>query len=256
MIHIGAKGKSADELSSLLGSDYSIILRNLSESLERENIIANISNVYKICCESCEIHNKIFFDCQLNQNYIDLLQRFFGIELEKISFQNPEISCDLINSWISKNTHGRITEGLAKIHMAELLNIDENTIFMLINTIYFKSDWKVKFDTALTSNDKFFVNPQKTVIVPMMHKTERHLFYLNKQKFLKHFTNKQLKECIKLAQEVEVDVILPKFKLQQRFSVKDILLKMGVIEIFDRNCDLSNISDMQVYISDVIHSAK
>ncbi|KAF1740388.1 hypothetical protein MXB_539, partial [Myxobolus squamalis] len=80
MIHVGAKGKSADELSSLLGSDYSIILRNLSESLEREKIIANISNVYKICCESCEIHNKIFFDCQLNQNYIDLLQRFFRIE--------------------------------------------------------------------------------------------------------------------------------------------------------------------------------
>jgi serine protease inhibitor len=71
----------------------------------------------------------------------------FAAEVKALNF-NAQESVDYINNWVSNNTQEKI---------AKLLNggIDPTTILFLINAVYFKGEWTVKFDKSLTKTEDF-----------------------------------------------------------------------------------------------------
>ncbi|KAF1744215.1 hypothetical protein MXB_4897 [Myxobolus squamalis] len=277
-INIGTKGKSSSELASLLGLNYSLLLEKSLKQGKSKKIRDDVLDIFKICAKSSELNNKIFSAFQFNQNYINVLKDLFEMELEQISFQDQERATKIINSWVSDKTHGRI----AKI--IEKSGISADISFILINTIYFKSSWDEKFDPNLTMEREFFINSDTTVRIPMMHQTTTESIHVNAAKkfstiikqfrdsevaglfvlpdedsnlkeLMLNFTTKDLTECISLAKKIEVDIVVPKFNLKQQISIKKILEKMGIIEIFSKRCDFSNVSIEPTYVSDVIHSS-
>ncbi|KII72403.1 Heparin cofactor 2 [Thelohanellus kitauei] len=53
-----------------------------------------------------------------------------------------------------------------------------------------------------------------------------------------------------------VKVSVPKFKIQSKFSIKEILGRMGVRDIFDyQGCNLESISDQSLFVDDIVHSS-
>ncbi|KAG9349201.1 hypothetical protein JZ751_027644 [Albula glossodonta] len=55
----------------------------------------------------------------------------------------------------------------------------------------------------------------------------------------------------------KMDVFLPRFKIQNRFSLKSVLLSLGISDIFDPvAADFGGISEEGLYVSEAIHEAK
>merc|ERR1719245_3036525 len=56
--------------------------------------------------------------------------------------------------------------------------------------------------------------------------------------------------------EQQVMITVPKFKMEFKTSLRDTLKDLGVEDLFDeRNADLSDISDEELYVSEVNHKA-
>ena len=61
---------------------------------------------------------------------------------------------------------------------------------------------------------------------------------------------------ISKAEKADVDLSFPRFKTEASLNLKTILKRLGLIDGFDEfSADFSGISDMPLYISDVVHKA-
>ncbi len=83
-----------------------------------------------------------FYEAFLNAN-----REHFGATVKALDF-NLDASVDWLNTWCSDATNEKIT-GVFKGP------IDANSIMFLLQAVYFKGDWTVKFDKGLTKVEDF-----------------------------------------------------------------------------------------------------
>ena len=165
--------------------------------------------------------------------------------------------------------------------------ITPSTALVVVNAIYFKGDWAEKFDQEKTSKQLFHVTSSRTVQVDMMFKHfkktkfgrideldcsalelpykggELSMLILlpNKKDGLstleKNINANQLMSISSSMYPGNVDVSLPKFKLESTFKLNDCLKELGMPDVFDENkADLSGMSSSeQLYVSLVVHKA-
>lgn len=101
-------------------------------------------------------------DYEFLADYLDLLAENYGAGIRLLDLQNErESSCEVINEWVSEKTEGLING------IIEPSNLNEYSLFVLVNAIYFKADWSNKFSEEAT-DDEVFYTPQGEVTVPMM----------------------------------------------------------------------------------------
>jgi serpin B len=81
---------------------------------------------------------------------------------ENVDFTKKEEAAETMNSWVEKETENKISN----LVDSKLLN--ELTRIVLINALYFKGDWKEKFDLANTEKMNFYKTPSETVKVDAM----------------------------------------------------------------------------------------
>lgn len=95
-----------------------------------------------------EITNSMFFrnDISYNNNTIDSLTNIYNCYPYYVDFSDRTIG-DRISKFIKDKTHGLIDKKML---------IDPNTMFMLLNTLYFKDDWKKEFE--YTNEEYSFIN--------------------------------------------------------------------------------------------------
>uniref|UniRef100_A0A6G3MHG8 Corticosteroid-binding globulin (Trinotate prediction) n=1 Tax=Henneguya salminicola TaxID=69463 RepID=A0A6G3MHG8_HENSL len=173
MLHIASKKDTAAQLTNLLGKDYSILLK---QGQDRDMLIDAIKKLLGDCSKSCDINNKIFSFCELKQNYVEILRGVLNAEAESMPFQSCEKACDWINSWIREKTKGRIPRLLTES------SISSETVFVLVNTIYFKSPWLSKYDSKFTKLRPFYMDTNNTIETSMMTKTIVTCFYCDRVK--------------------------------------------------------------------------
>lgn len=82
---------------------------------------------------------------------------------------DPSGASSEINSWVSKNTNGKIDEIVNPSMFTSL------TRAVLANAIYFKGDWVHKFDKDDTKDEDFTLESGQTVKVPMMKLVDNDL---------------------------------------------------------------------------------
>jgi len=162
---------------------------------------------------------------------------------------------------------------------------------VLTNAIYFKGDWAEKFNEDATEEQPFHTAPEKTINVPMMHQSEKFRYMENDDlqalemnykgdalsmmvllpkerdglaSLERSLSANQLRQWSESMQTKMVDVYLPKFKLESKFSLKKTLQAMGMAEAFDpAKADFSGMTDAArvrstaagLYIFAVIHKA-
>jgi len=189
----------------------------------------------------------------------------------------------IINRWVAEQTNNKITE----IVSSDALNA--LTRLVLVNAVYFKGDWVKKFDGNETRDADFHVMPQKSVNVKMMH-AKMKLYYgwnseLHCQAIELPYSGESLSMFVLLPDPtatslsevekkltasdlvnvrekfdmslVKVIVWLPRFSLDEKLDLVNMLAAMGMADLFKAGAaDLSGIDgSKELYVSNVLHRA-
>lgn len=229
--------------------------------------------------------NKIFVNDKMQLR--ECIAEHFADELQPIDFGDARQAAKEINDWVSELTYGKIKQLVSGGGLSPWTQV------VIVNGVYFQSQWLYKFDALATRNMTFQVNPTEAMEVPFMQQTGNFMFgvsetlkataidlpYANQQfsmlivlpetsrgvdGLIKLIRPQDIYEILGNMYDDEIEVSLPKFKLEQEFDLAGPLYSMGVKKLFDpRFADLtgffkpSNSSNSQkgVPINSVIHKA-
>ncbi|MBX9688129.1 MAG: serpin family protein [Candidatus Obscuribacterales bacterium] len=262
----GAAGKTLEQMAKTLGVGSGGV-----DALNARNksVMASLNANDKV---KLEIANAIFSEKALpfKQSFIDACKQYYNAEARSMKFGDPA-TLNEINSWCNTKTHGKI----AKI----LDNLSEQEKMVLLNAIYFKGAWLDKFDPASTLDDKFTDVSGKQVPVRMMHKNNKY-YYLKGENFeslimpyagskqsmyiflpdknvgLNAFqaklTDSNWKKWMDAYERRDVNLELPKFKLETSSNLRDVLSKMGMTDAFSDKANFTKMIEQSGNLSRVL----
>jgi len=205
--------------------------------------------------------------------FTDILSKYYGTEAKSFDITDP-LAPKQVNSWIESKTNGLIKNMLGEL--------DPSTVMLLVNAIYFKGKWSSQFDKSNTTDKSFYYSDGTYREVPMMRQTSEFKIFKAADFTLAEFpygqgnfvmdiiipdeinginniipliTENSLKGWISQLAVKKTDLSFPRFKYEYRKELKDILSGMGMTIAFTDAADFSNISDIDLLISFVLHQA-
>lgn len=211
-----------------------------------------------------------------NPVFLTRNSQFFDTEISPLDFSDPN-SVNTINQWVNTNTEGNIPAILDRISSDEVL--------FLINAIYFKGSWQTEFDPAKTRDGTFHLIDGTTKQIPMMVREDNYLYLYHKNfvaislpygddgsvsmyiflpsqeselsNFLDTINVQNWENWISQFRERKIWVQIPKFKLEYKIDLSNVLKALGMEIAFDKNhADFTGMSsDRDLYISRVDHKA-
>ncbi len=99
------------------------------------------------------------------QSYIETIQKYYGSVLHEADFKSDQEKIrQEINKWVEERTNHKIQE------LIEQGILVEDTRMVLVNAIYFLSNWYEEFEKDLTHKRNFHLNDNDKVEVEFMNK--------------------------------------------------------------------------------------
>uniref|UniRef100_A0A671Z3E8 Leukocyte elastase inhibitor n=1 Tax=Sparus aurata TaxID=8175 RepID=A0A671Z3E8_SPAAU len=283
MVMLGARGNTAAQMSECLKTrdvqdDVHSSFEQLLDELNKADAPYALSVANRLYGEQ---------SYQFVEHFLRGTRKHYNAELESVDFKKSFQAARLnINSWVEEKTQGRIKDVLAQGVL------DSMTRLVLVNAMYFKGDWNEKFDEDDTRDAQFRINQNDTKPVKMMRqKTSFPLTFIpeaNCQILEMPYEGKELSMLIflpndmkegttgleKLEKELtyenflkwtrpdmmdvtEVEVELPRFKMEETYDMKGVLISMGMVDAFDiARSDFSGMSPAnELVLSKVVHKA-
>ena len=204
----------------------------------------------------------------------------YGAGLIDTDFGQPEVARGIINKWVEQKTREKIKDLIPK----GLLTPD--TRMVLTNAIYFKGSWATEFDKKQTKVGPFHLADGTEQDAPLMY---RHadmsyaetadyqvieLPYKGQETAMlvwlprkadgfadleTKLSAKSIADTVKaLTPGTDVELTLPKFKVETEYSMGEPLTALGMKDAFDENkADLSGMHSGggKLFISAVVHKA-
>ncbi|XP_030253637.1 leukocyte elastase inhibitor-like isoform X1 [Sparus aurata] len=224
---------------------------------------------------------------QFVEHFLGGTRKHYNAELESVDFVKSFEAARLnINSWVEDKTQGKIKDLLAQGVL------DSMTRLVLVNAIYFKGNWNKKFKEDVTRDAQFRINQNDTKPVKMMHQKTKfpltfipeancqilEMPYIGKELSMLIFLPNDMKEGTTgleklekeltyenfvewtrpdMMDEIEVQVGLPRFKMEEKYDMKSVLVSMGMVDAFDiAMSDFSGMSPANdLVLSKVVHKA-
>ncbi len=213
------------------------------------------------------------------QEYLDVIASNYGAGIQLADFLNQhEAVRRQINDWVSDQTKDKIND------LLQQGIIKPSTKMVLVNAIYFKADWMIKFDPDSTRDVPFHLLDGSEVQAEMMSKTMYGLPYTsgdgfqaielayqggaaamniivpdegNFAEFESTLDAARLNEILGNMPPSSVHLSMPKFNFTSEFNLSDQLKRMGMPDAFDENfADFSGMTGgRDVFIDNVIHKA-
>ena len=225
---------------------------------------------------------------KVKQNFIESLTKNFDSMVKSMSFAKDPNSYKIINNWVAESTNNKIKDLLQQL--------DPSTVLVLVNTIYFKANWVHPFQKEKTRKRDFITLKSTKTVDMMVSKIKRYPYMTDSKgnlfvevSYESHernvskkrpltsmvimlpskkntdFSIDHTKEVIdlisldsdKLYALQSVELHMPKFKIENKINLNDILAKLGLGELFKPGGDnFANISDSKnIAVSDVIHQS-
>ncbi|KAM6135157.1 heterochromatin-associated protein MENT-like [Pterocles gutturalis] len=219
--------------------------------------------------------------------FLQLITSYYNTKPQAVNFKTAsEQARALINSWVENETERKIQD------LLPAGSLNSQTVLVLVNAIYFKGNWEKKFPEENTSEMPFRLSKTKTKTVQMMFLRDTFLIFHEKTMKFKiielpyvenelsmfillpddvndnttglelverELTYGKLAEWTKSASmmKAEVDLYLPKLKLEENYDLKSPLSSMGIRNAFDPiQADFTGMSAKKdLLISKVIHKA-
>jgi serpin B len=269
MAYEGARGRSAEEIANVLHlpENESVRLngfRSLILSLNSEDTSYTLSTANGLWVQT---------GYPIKREYVEMIGFYYLSELHTVDFAgNPAKAEKEINRWAEERTDGRIRNLVS--------GLSPDTRLVITNAIYFKANWSSRFNPSKTHNGTFFF-PGGSVVVPFMEQAglfnyaegdsfqalelpyegERlsMVILLPKEvgglgKLEANLTPQFLDGVIKSLRREKVEVVIPKFRFETSYRLRDVLMDMGMRSAF-LNADFSGISDEPLVVSQVVHKA-
>ncbi|XP_075689181.1 antithrombin-III isoform X2 [Rhinoderma darwinii] len=230
--------------------------------------------------------NRLFGEKSLtfNETYQDISEAVYGAKLWPLNFkEKAEDSREIINNWVANKTEKKITNVIPEGA------ITEDTILVLVNVIYFKGLWKSKFDAINTEKAEFHVpGRDEACDVPTMYQDGKFrygAFKVDEVQVLElpykgddismvlvlpsegtpleiveqALSLEKFSNWLNKAQEVQLSLHLPRFRIDDNFSVKEKLEKLGLVDLFDPHAarlpGIVSSGRSDLYVSDAFHKA-
>ncbi len=223
-----------------------------------------------------EIANSIWYrdDFSVENDFLNVNKTYYDAEITKLNFADPA-SVDIINNWVSNKTHEKIDKIIDKIE-------PENVMF-LINAVYFKGIWKYQFNKEDTKEEPFFnqngnflKNVQMMSFKEKVNYTSNELFSaidlpygqgnfsmsillpnfgISVDSVISSMNKDSWGNLINsFSDNIEVNVYLPKFKIESDKELKPDLTRLGMGIAFTDFADFTKINNAgNLYISSVKH---
>ena len=214
------------------------------------------------------------------KEFLDLTKYYYGAGFSQLDFATEtEKSRQIINSWVEEKTKDKIKD------LIPPGGIETATELVLTNAIYFKGDWKTKFEKKGTEPADFSISDKDKVKVPLMHLKEQFKYYEDEKLQIVELPYKadELSMVVILPREMEgikemedtltaeslgvllskmktmkIDVYFPRFKMSWgTFPLNKALIALGMRDAFDwEKADFSGINGIgDLWISNVFHKA-
>ena len=277
LLQLGARGNTATQMSKVL---------HFKDGVHTDAaMLMSVLNSDRNKSYDLSLANRLYGEqsYRFSDEFLSTTGKQYDAELEPVDFiGNAEGARLNVNSWVEKQTQGKIKDLLAPGVL------DEDTKLVLANAIYFKAKWDKPFREDLTRDEQFRLSKTKSKPVKMMHQTSRfplsfipevdclvvELPYTGKDLsmliFLPDNTSglKTLEKKLTYARFVDwtnpnmmdthlVVLGLPRFKMEETYDMKDILIEMGMVDAFNAaKSDFSGMSPANdLVLSKVVHKA-
>ncbi|XP_027538363.1 leukocyte elastase inhibitor-like isoform X3 [Neopelma chrysocephalum] len=282
MVLLGAKGNTEAQVLKTLHFDKVEDIHSRFQTLTMDINRSNAPYLLRLASRLFGEKSYSFLP-----DFLTNTRKFYGADLATVDFLQ---ACDEarkeINQWVEQKTEGKIPDLLSEG------SVDNSTRLVLVNAIYFKGNWAEKFKEADTTDMLFQLSKNERKTVKMMYQKNKFNFgYIREekirvlelpydgrelsmiillpdeieddstglQKLEKQLTLEKLQEwtCPEHLYSTDVNVRLPKFKLEESYDLKSDLAAMGLLDVFDSGkADLSGMSGARdLFLSKVVHKA-
>lgn len=229
--------------------------------------------------------NSIWLDKNISfkQSMVDKIANDFYCYSMNADFKNNNSKTNKqMSSFVKDKTDGLISPNF---------NLDTNTIFTILNTLYFKSLWNIYADDIEKSEDNYdFTNRDGSKVSDRLFKISLEVGkVLEKEKYSSFFAETCSGDRIKfivpnegfsLENAIDRDAILdvisanydgydedsdicyrntvyfPGFEAEQKLESNNVLKSLGINDLFDENCDFGGLTDEKVVCGEIEHVAK
>lgn len=260
MILEGAGGKTEAEIRSALRlspnkRDYREQLHLYLQSLQAHTPGTQLENA-----------NAVFVSTklgrQVKQEYDQMIRKVYMSELTPLDFLRTDKSAQHINKWVKEKTHGLIPE------VIQPGNINPTTDILLLNALYFKSNWarsffegsrsscfytqgqcrKVAMMSQVDEVNYAFVDNLRAhaVELPYVHGKYSMIVLVPAEReglgtLIRDLPYMSLPQISDLMQRTEVDLSLPRFQVTYEEDLVPILKKMKINEAFTKDSNLTGV---------------
>jgi serpin B len=194
--------------------------------------------------------------------FADANNYYFDAEIRNLNFSDATAG-PTINNWVKTNTNGKIPKIVPE-------PVPADVVMYLINAIYFKGSWKRTFDSTYTLDQPFALHNGMTKQVRTMHAGGSYRYFQNNKlemidlpygdslfsmtlllpaagsdinSFVAELNDSSVREWIDAMHEVnEMEIYLPKFKLEYEKTLNEMLKAMGMGIAFSGAADFSRIN--------------
>ncbi|XP_027954676.1 alpha-1-antitrypsin isoform X3 [Eumetopias jubatus] len=274
MLSLGAKGDTHGQIMEGLGF-------NLTERAESEVHEAFQQLLRTLNHPDNQLQlttgNRLFITegMKLLDKFLEDIKNLYHSEASSTNFRDTEAAKKQINDYVEKGTQGKIVDLVQ--------DLDKDTVFALVNYIFFKGKWEKPFEEEHTTVEDFHVDEHTTVKVPMMSRlgmfdiyhcdklsswvllmdyvgNATAIFILPDQGKMQQLEDMLTKEV--LAKFLEnrhtrsASLRLPKLSISGTYDLKTVLSKMGITKVFSNEAELSGITEQgPLKLSKGLHKA-
>ncbi|XP_073847021.1 uncharacterized protein [Musca autumnalis] len=218
---------------------------------------------------------------KIAEEYNKITTEYLDAKAENVDFRNSQEAINKINTWVEEQTEKKIK------NIMQPGSVDGGTSAVLVNAIYFKAKWLKPFSDLTTSKQEFKMNNKQQVQVDMMYQDDEFLYgelpeyeakvlempYENSDlsmliilpnsveglaKLEEKLKGVDLNEISSKLRKHDVDVFLPKFRIEFDIDLKEPLKKMGLNSMFSDAANFNHLfsnAAASQKVSDVKHKA-
>jgi len=172
MVYEGARGETAEEMQQVFEWSENPDMENPDMRLPATAYLYNKLNDPENNC-TVRSANSVWAqeDYPFIEEYINLLEAGYGGKAVNIDFGRSDEARKQINAWVESRTNDKIKD------LFEEGMITPDTRMVLTNALYFKGDWKQKFDAGKTRELLFNISRSEQVSVDMMFLRDKWFNY-------------------------------------------------------------------------------
>lgn len=272
----GARNNTERQIAKVLQVEHELSIHDHFEALLSQlSVLSPYVRLY--------LANRIYVSREFvpRTSYADLLRKSYSSAVKGVDFlRDPDGTRRDINAWVENATSSKV-KGLLSSSA-----VDDSTVLVLVNAVYFKGIWNSEFDVERTSREDFSETATRRKAVDMMcHRgkfrmsrslelgvTALEIPYKNSMasmvvllpnvveglSFLEErLTPSRLSGLLEtMSEPTKVRLKLPRLALAQETDLKKTLTAMGAVDLFTDSADLSGMSAHgrgPPFVTDAIH---